>query len=480
MPAAWVRPEHEEYWQRAKKQAEKQGQTGNWAYVVSIFKQMTKNKSMDPLSDGEVLAEFEDLEKSGLVQPGQEHIWESAKRLASMHGKPNDYEYVKEQFKRMTGWKSLDKSLFIPHSERFYRVPGQPPTRERIAALTLQKEAEKRPQGVTMARLMDGGRPMLSPQAIINGLGFDVVKSRNWGQFLEETVSSASNELVLRKQVMDKAINEGMDSTLRRVILQRSLKHWRGLQKGVVQVVTPEELLEKGGDYNSQGMMSEPHMVRVLQPSHSLCPVCNGPSVRQCRCPSRLMPHSVGQLQKGHGQECAREHRWSGDTVIDARTGEELVKAFTPGGNYHKRVPRKSGKGYNYYYDEDSYKRSKGRHVSGEEAGNEYIGTQIQKAVEEAGDGGCDIGTFEALVKKYGAKRVAGVMKEGGKYSFKKGKLFARKDEENVKKVKLELAQKPVKPPKAMKEEPKKVVREPVQKVEPKKVVREPVKEKSA
>ncbi len=338
MPA-WIEKKGlSEYWERAKKQAAKQGMEGNYGYIMQIFKQMTKNKSLDPIDDG---------------KDGREDL--------------------------------VKKSLFIPHSERFYRVPGQPPTRERIAALTLQKEAEKRPQGVTMARLMDGGRPMLSPQAIINGLGFDVVKSRNWGQFLEEAVTSANNELVLRKQVMDKAINEGMDSTLRRVILQRSLKHWRGLQKGVVQVVTPEELLEK---------------------------------------------------------------------------------AFTPGGNYHKRVPRKSGKGYNYYYDEDSYKRSKGRHVSGEEAGNEYIGTQIQKAVEEAGDGGCDIGTFEALVKKYGAKRVAGVMKEGGKYSFKKGKLFARKDEENVKKVKLELAQKPVKPPKAMKEEPKKVVRTPMKKGE--------------
>ena len=40
MPANVVKPGQEKDWEKAKEQAEKQGQKENWAYVMSIFKKM--------------------------------------------------------------------------------------------------------------------------------------------------------------------------------------------------------------------------------------------------------------------------------------------------------------------------------------------------------------------------------------------------------------------------------------------------------
>ena len=109
---------------------------------------------------------------------------------------------------------------------------------------------------------------------------------------------------------------------------------------------------------------------------------------------------------------------------------KELEKAFTPGGTYHKRVPKANGKGYTYYYDEEQYKRSKNRHVSGDEAASDYISDEVHKAVEGAGKDGCDIGTFEPLVKKYGAKKVGEVMSahNGKKIKFKGGKFYQNEE----------------------------------------------------
>jgi hypothetical protein len=49
MPASVVRTERDEHlWSRAKEEAKKQGRTGDYAYVMGIFKRMKGEKSMDP------------------------------------------------------------------------------------------------------------------------------------------------------------------------------------------------------------------------------------------------------------------------------------------------------------------------------------------------------------------------------------------------------------------------------------------------
>jgi hypothetical protein len=118
---------------------------------------------------------------------------------------------------------------------------------------------------------------------------------------------------------------------------------------------------------------------------------------------------------------------WRGmrKSLVQVVTPDDLKKAFTPGGTYHRRVPRASGKGYTYYYDEEKYRNSKNAHVSGEEAAHGYISGEVEKAVTAAGSKGCDVTAFKSLVKKYGAKQVGSVLTKcsGSKFMYK-GKRF--------------------------------------------------------
>lgn len=112
-----------------------------------------------------------------------------------------------------------------------------------------------------------------------------------------------------------------------------------------------------------------------------------------------------------------------------------LQKAEARGGSYHRRVPKEGG-GYRYYYDEDKYKQSKDAHTNGKESQREYISGKVQKCIEGSGSKGCGPDAFRDLVKKYGAKAVADIVKQdtsNSKYSYKKGKFILQKTtQENV------------------------------------------------
>ena len=60
------------------------------------------------------------------------------------------------------------------------------------------------------------------------------------------------------------------------------------------------------------------------------CPVCGGETESMCRCSSRVLPHTLEQVQKGHGHACANGHRWSGDIVVDAETGAVIESRSKP------------------------------------------------------------------------------------------------------------------------------------------------------
>lgn len=62
-------------------------------------------------------------------------------------------------------------------------------------------------------------------------------------------------------------------------------------------------------------------------PYGALCPACGAPAHGRCRCPD---PHTLEQLQRGHGYECANGHRWSGDLVIEAQTGRVISEKAQP------------------------------------------------------------------------------------------------------------------------------------------------------
>lgn len=61
-----------------------------------------------------------------------------------------------------------------------------------------------------------------------------------------------------------------------------------------------------------------------------MCPYCGGKTVAMCRCSSRVLPHTLEQIQKGHGHECENGHRWGGDIVVDAETGAVLEERKRP------------------------------------------------------------------------------------------------------------------------------------------------------
>lgn len=111
--------------------------------------------------------------------------------------------------------------------------------------------------------------------------------------------------------------------------------------------------------------------------------------------------------------------------LVQVVTVGDLQKAVSPGGAYHRRVPKPGG-GYRYFYDEDRYVNSKGAHTGGAENAERYIHAQIQKCIEKSGKAGCGVEAFKSLVQKYGAKTVGAVLSKnhGKTFEFRKGKFM--------------------------------------------------------
>lgn len=301
MPVNVVKtPRQERLWREAKKQAAEQGHAEDWDYVMGIYQKM---------------AGLEKASMLGIARSGQDH--------------------------EMTGWKSMSKALppTMLASFPYTRIPGQVPTREQMELLRLAKE---RPKEMSVARLLAQNEPRLTVGGILGDLGMNAGQYQDWSRFLNRVTRSSINEVTLRQDIMSKCLNERLDGGLRRAILLRSLTYWRSLRKGMVQVVT----------------------------------------------------------------------------------ADELQKAESPGGKYHRRVPRPGG-GYRYFYDEDKYRNSKGAHTGGAENAERYIYGQIQKCIEKAGRGGCGADAFKGLVQKYGAKAVGAVLTKnhGKSFQFKKGRF---------------------------------------------------------
>lgn len=118
-------------------------------------------------------------------------------------------------------------------------------------------------------------------------------------------------------------------------------------------------------------------------------------------------------------------------SMVEVVTPDALLqKSGERGGKYFKRSSYTSKDGktkHRYFYSEDDYKKSKGAHVSGEEAEGSYINKQVMGAVEKAGKNGCALKSLQPLVKKYGAKKVGAMLKQstsGGQLQYKRGKLY--------------------------------------------------------
>lgn len=243
----------------------------------------------------------------------------------------------------------------VPPAFRGWKVGGQVPSADRLTALKL---AQARPRPFNPMELLTHTEPRFTVDSVLDGLGFDTAQYSDWRTFLKKALSG-NNEVVLRREVMDKAMSERLNPQLRRALLQRSVVHFRGrFQKSqIVNVVSVDEL-----------------------------------------------------------------HRAPQETFY---IPESLEKAEARGGTYHRRVPRKNGKGYTYYYDPEQYDRSSGAHVDGQSAAKSQIRKGVQKLLEE-NSGGVGLDSIKPLVKRYGAKLCSDTLREMQKQdglTFKSGRL---------------------------------------------------------
>lgn len=119
---------------------------------------------------------------------------------------------------------------------------------------------------------------------------------------------------------------------------------------------------------------------------------------------------------------------------VQVLTPDQLQKAEARGGEYHRRVPKKGGKGFTYFYDPDKYNEQKDSHQSGEEMTKYAMGQALLRAVKTAGDGGCSVADLKEMAKKYGGKELSGVLQkrcgEGGDMSYSNGRFYSRKKED--------------------------------------------------
>lgn len=111
-------------------------------------------------------------------------------------------------------------------------------------------------------------------------------------------------------------------------------------------------------------------------------------------------------------------------TTAQILTPEELLqKAEARGGTYYKRTPAKKAGKWRYFYNPEDYDKRDDAHRGGEETSKAYLSRKILGCV---GEKGCDAKAMAPLVKKFGAKKVAEVLREnqnGGTLAFKKGKF---------------------------------------------------------
>jgi hypothetical protein len=101
-----------------------------------------------------------------------------------------------------------------------------------------------------------------------------------------------------------------------------------------------------------------------------------------------------------------------------------LVKAIPRGGSYYRRVPKKNGNGYNYYYNKEMYEQSKNAHLGGDDTTSGYLSNKVKNIL---GEGAQSPEVFKNLVKKHGLDKIVSVMEElskKGDLKISKGKFY--------------------------------------------------------
>ena len=132
-------------------------------------------------------------------------------------------------------------------------------------------------------------------------------------------------------------------------------------------------------------------------------------------------------------REARKVFGWDGDGAdsigkisVEKIAQVDFKKAEAVGGTYNKRMPTKKAgakKKWRYFYDQEKYDGRDDAHTGGKDNAKAHLSKKIAACI---GEKGCDAKAMGPLVKKFGAKKVAEVLREnqkGGTLAFKKGKF---------------------------------------------------------
>lgn len=286
------------------------------------------------------------------------------------------------------------KKAFIPPAFRDKRHDGQMFGRDRfpLEKNSIMKLVTQKPPAWSTNRYLD--RPIFTAKGAVADLGLDPATSSSWAQHIDALVKNSAHEGELRQAFFERALNEGLNPTLRQTLFQRT----RSL-------------------YGNRMMKAQVYSLDDVQKALTLSQPAPEPE------------------------------------------SERFVIKAGRGGNYHRRVPHESGKGFRYYYDPSKYAERKDAHMSGEEMTKYSMGQELSRALTGAGSKGCGIEELHGLAKKYGGKELSGLLKDRcmektGDVSFMGGRFYAKPKAAEPAEPKREPA---VKKPKAEKPEPEKL-----------------------
>lgn len=452
MPANLVRPGTEKYWTRAKERAAEQGRAEDWPYVVGIYKRMTVNKSEGKDSEGEYWIKA----ASGLVGPFRGP--QDPKIPPKLLGLPVVHKPPAERLEK--------GAMGGPNAVRYFinvRQGGQVPSRERLRELA---QAYRPPQPATTARLLDSGKPVYRLSDVFSGLGLDPDAQASWQAMLGPVIEGSGNEVALRQAIYSVMRERKADGALGSAVLERALKYRANrLQKSLeapnpncfCQLVTVDELRKSAGRWDDADELAKSY--RAIKTAYekeygkgAWGKIKVPEDVQESKAKAEKLPFGsktrLGPEEKHRYTEAKRrlagklgmpKTGWGlyGRSIVGAlkqreqdraEKSEALSKAEPRGGTYYRRVMTKGGR-YRYYYDQGKYESSPEAHLDGEGASKRAIKARVGALLEKAGKAGVAVAELKTLTKRYGAKRVAGVLKsaqESGELTYKKGKLRAQ------------------------------------------------------
>jgi hypothetical protein len=361
MPVGVVKTSRDEHlWAKAKAQAEKEGRAKDWPYVMGIFQKMS-GKSMSKSQ----VAVLEALTKAKFTKKtwkGDHWDYEYAKDPAGVAMDVAEEARKKREAASAKYDPANDKGPFSTGGKRKFAFSedAQPDDREEVQkalGITIephwrgtrwpgipgqggQMHAEQlfaMPRKPSPLAMLDHTEPRFSPDSVVSGLGMDMAEAGDWRNWLANNISSASNEVVARKSLYTRFIEKKTPPELRRAIFQRALNYFGNVRKAMVEVVTPDEILEKaearGGSYyrrvqNKSGdgyrYYYNPEQYHEREDSH-----LDGDTALRKRLGKMLVEHVTRSGEKGcdHKPFQALASRFGTDKVAAA-----LREATTEGG----------------------------------------------------------------------------------------------------------------------------------------------------